>query len=363
VAGVGSDDYKEYADILRACASDPSAGLVLISQDAPAGVGPSAIDHYGKITRAATEVFLEKKAPVVLFSNHSTPSCPEIVNDMIDSGVPYLQGTRESLAAVSHLMRYSMDADRERERETLSGTEPLKYPFPWNAIETRMDELSKGKKFLGEKEGKEILSMLGIPVAKQAVCKNEDELLAAAGAIGYPLVMKIESPDIAHKTEAGGVALGLRDAEEVHSAYETMTRTARERCPDARVEGVTLQKMVPDGVDLIIGMHRDPQFGPVMAYGLGGIYVEVFKDSSLGLIPLDCRKASEMVRCSKSYALLKEIRGRAALDERLPVDVMLRVSEFVERFGSRISAIDINPVRLGTFGICVLDALILLSEQ
>jgi acyl-CoA synthetase (NDP forming) len=360
VAGVGSDDYTKYADILRACASDPSAGIVLVSQDAPAGVGPSAIDHYGKITQATTEVFLEKKVPVVLFSNHSTPSCPEIVKDMIDSGVPYLQGTRESLSAVSHLICYGMDG--EQKKETSAWTESLKYPFSWGVVEKRMDELSKDKKFLGEKEGKEILSMLGIPVAEQIVCKNEDELLLAAVKIGYPLVMKIESPDIAHKTEVEGVALGLRDEREVRSARETMLQIVRERRPEARIEGVTLQKMVPDGVDLIIGMHKDSQFGPVLACGLGGIYVEVFKDSSLGLIPLNSQKALEMVRNSKSYALLKGARGRVALDERLLVDVMLRISGFVEHFADRISAIDINPVRLNLSGMCVLDTLILFSE-
>jgi acyl-CoA synthetase (NDP forming) len=357
VAGVGSDDYKEYADILRACASDPSAGVVLVSQDAPAGVGPSSIDHYGKIARATAEVFLEKKpqkTPVVMFSNHSTPSCPEIVGDMIGSGVPYLQGTKESLLAVSHLIRHSLEVGVKKETVGLS--------FPWDVIETRVNELAKGKKFLGEREGKEILSMLGIPVAEQVLCESEGGLAPAAGKIGYPVVMKIESPDIAHKTEVEGVAVNLRDERELRAAYQAMMKTVKERMPDARIDGVTLQKMAPSGVDLIVGMHRDPQFGPVMAYGLGGVYVEVFGDSALGLVPVCREKALGMVRSSKSYALLKEVRGRAALDENLPVDVILRLSAFAEHFADRLSAIDINPVRLSSSGICVLDALMVLSE-
>jgi acetyltransferase len=292
-----------------------------------------------------------------MFSNHSTPSCPEIVRDMIESGVPYLQGTRESLLAVSHLIRHSLGEETPAPPETLS------YPFSWEAIDTRMNELAKGKKFLGEKEGKEIFSMLGIPVAEQIVCADESELSAAARRIGYPLVMKIESPDIAHKTEAGGVVVGLNGEQEVQKARESMLKTVRERKPDARIEGVTLQKMAPDGVDLIVGMHKDPQFGPVLLYGLGGVYVEVFKDSALGLVPVGREKALEMVRESKSYALLREVRGRAALDEKLPVDILLRVSAFAERFAGLLSAIDLNPIRLSSSGIRVLDALVVFSGE
>jgi acetyltransferase len=362
VAGVGSDDYREYRDILRACTTDPAAGVVIVSQDAPSGVGPSAIDHYGKIARATTEVFNETRqgntaqAPVVLFSNHSTPYCPEIVQDMIDAGVPYLQGTRESLRAIAHFMNYSLQEEKRVPA-------PPEYPCPWDMIEARMDELAKDRKFLGEKEGKEILAMLGIPIAEQIVCRNEKELLAAAAQLGYPLVMKIESPDIAHKTEVEGVSLGLDNEQKIRDSYGAMMKAIRKHRPDARVEGVTLQRMISDGVDLILGTHKDPQFGPVLVYGLGGIYVEVFKDSSLGLIPVDREKALEMVRSSKSFALLQEIRGRPALDKRLLIDVMVRLSGFAEHFAERVSAIDINPIRLGLSGICVLDALIVFEDE
>jgi acyl-CoA synthetase (NDP forming) len=361
VAGVGSDDYTKYADILRACASDPSAGIVLVSQDAPAGVGPSTVDHYGKIARATAEVFLEKTSPVAMFSNHSTPSCPEIVGDMIGLGVPYLQGTRESMLAVSHLIRHSLGVEVGVGKKPAKDAAELSFPFSWDAIESRFNELAKGKKFLGEREGKEILSMLGVPVAEQTLCEKEDDLAAVGEKIGYPVVMKIESPDIPHKTEVEGVAVDLRDERELRSAYKAMMKAVKKRMPAARLDGVTLQKMAPAGVDLIVGMHKDPQFGPVMAYGLGGVYVEVFGDSALGLVPVCREKALDMVRSSKSYALLKEVRGRAALDENLPVEAILRLSAFVERFAFRLSAVDVNPVRLGPSGVLVLDALIILA--
>ena len=354
VAGVGSDNYEDYANVLRACADDPAAGIVLVSQDAPAGVGPSTIDHYGKVARAVTEVYQEKEVPVVMFSNHSTPCNPEIVGDMTAAGVPYLQGTRESLLAVSRLMDYSFA------RETDEAPPVLKFSASWEHIEARFTELAKEKSFLGEKEGKELLSMLGIPAAEQVLCRNEAELPSIAGKIGYPLVLKVESPDIAHKTEAGGVVAGIESEEKLHSAWISMMKTVGERVPQARIEGATLQKMIPDGVDLIIGMHKDPQFGPVMVFGLGGIYVEVFKDSSLGLLPVTEQKARNMIRRSKVNALLGELRGRPALNEELLIDTILRVSEFVVRFEDRLSAIDINPIRIGTFGVCVLDALVLL---
>ena len=359
VGRVGSDDYAEYAEVLRICSDDPACGLVLVSQDAPAGVGPSTIDHYSKVVRAAVEVHNEKrKAPLVVFSNHSGPYCPDIVNGLFEAGVPYLQGTRESLKAVRHLIRHSLDRVEPLEPSALVS------PDAWEKVERKFDELCAGgaKNFLGEKEGKELLSLLGAPVVEQILCRDGEEAERAAKKLGFPLVMKIESPDIAHKTDVGGVVLGLDSPEKVRRAFGEVVARVKEKMPEAKIDGVTLQIMVPEGIDLIVGTHEDPQFGPVLVYGLGGVYVEIFKDSSLGLIPVSRPGARRMIRSSKSWPLLGEVRGRPALDTAPLEDLMLRLSEFAYRFKDRISAVDLNPVRIGTSGLYVLDALMVLKH-
>ncbi|MDR1730730.1 MAG: acetate--CoA ligase family protein [Synergistaceae bacterium] len=355
VGPVGSSNYEDYARVLKICARDPECGLILVSQDAPAGLGPSTISHYTKVVHAVCEVFREG-VPVVMFSNHSGPFCPEILKELFETGVPYLQGTRETIKAVCGLIRHSFDEDAPLEEARFVPE------ADWNALEKKLDELSRGKNFLGEKEGKELMSLLGIPVAEQIFCADESALEPAAAKLGFPIVMKIESPDIAHKTDAGGVALGLESVPALKKAREEMLRNVAKKLPNAKLEGVTLQKMIPDGVDLIVGTHEDPQFGPVLVYGPGGIYVEVFRDSSLGLIPVDRKKVKEMIAKSKSRPLLGEMRGRAAFDTAPLEDLMLRLSEFAYRFREKISATDLNPVRIGSSGVCVLDALIILKQ-
>ncbi|MDR2527882.1 MAG: acetate--CoA ligase family protein [Synergistaceae bacterium] len=355
VGPVGSDNHEDYAKVLRASSEDPACGLVLVSQDAPAGLGPSTIEHYTKVAHAVSECFKDG-VPVVMFSNHSGTACPEILQELFDTGAPYLQGTRESLKAVLQLRRHSF------ERESQPAPSLIAHST-WASIEEKLEEFSAGAKFLGEKEGKELMSMLGIPVTEPRFCKNEEALRDALSELGFPVVMKIESKEIAHKTDVGGVILNLNSEAEVRKAYAEMIAAMGKNLPKTRIDGVSLQKMAPNGIDLILGTHEDPQFGPVLVYGLGGVYVEVFKDSSLGLIPINREKAREIIEKSKSYPLLKEVRGRPAFDLAPLEDLMLRVSEFAYHFKGRISSIDLNPVRIGASGVCVLDALLILRRE
>lgn len=358
VGRVGSDNYAEYLEVLRICSEDPHCGLILVSQDAPAGVGPSTIDHYCRVVRAVVEFHQENRGvPIVVFSNHSGQYCHDIVDGLLEANVPYLQGTRESIKAVHHLINCSLEKNKT---STLSDCVPSEI---WNLVDLKMLELanSTDKKFLGEKEGKELFALLGIPAVHPILCKNENDIERATKELGYPLVMKIESQDIMHKTDVGGVMVGLNSIEIVKKAFSDMIHRVQSKTPNAKIEGVTLQEMVPEGVDLIIGSHEDAQFGHVLVYGLGGIYVEALKDSSLGLIPITKEKAHKMIQNSKSWPLLGEIRGRAALDVDQIENLMMRLSLFVDRYKNQISAIDINPVRIGTFGVYVLDTLIMLK--
>lgn len=361
LAGVGTEDYREYADILRLCAKDSGIGMILVSQDAPTGLGENTIAHYKNITKAVTDIFLEGSVPVVLFSNHSTPAEPRIVSDLIEAGVPYLQGARETILAISHFINHSMSVKVLKTAEVSQS----ERTYDWAGIEKKLHTMKdkNGVGFLSERDSKEIFEMLGLPVKIPLLCRNEEDLTRCAQSVRYPLAMKIESPDIAHKTEIDGVVLNIVGEEKLISEYRKMMENVSRSSPNARIKGVTLQRMAPEGIDLIIGTNTDPQFGPVMLFGLGGIFVEVLKDSSLGLIPLNKSKALSMIGRSKGAPILSKFRGRDALDTDTLANVMVTLSDFAHHFRDEIESIDINPVRIGSSGIDILDALIMFKQK
>ncbi len=210
---------------------------------------------------------------------------------------------------------------------------------------------------INEAEAKRIFLEAGIPFAPECVARSRDEVVSAANEIGYPVVLKILSADIAHKSEAGGVVLGLRDADEVVKAYDTMLVRVREREPRARIEGVLVARMI-EGVETVIGVKRDAVFGPVVMFGLGGVYVEVLKDVTLRLAPVDRATAHEMIRAIKGFPLLAGARGRPPADLDALADALVAMS----RFGAahpEVASAEINPfIALPEGGVAV-DALIL----
>jgi acyl-CoA synthetase (NDP forming) len=210
---------------------------------------------------------------------------------------------------------------------------------------------------INEAEAKRILAEAGIPFAPERIVRTRDEAVAAANEIGFPAVLKVLSADIAHKSEAGGVVLGLRNADDVARAYDTMMATVGKREPNARIEGVLVARMI-EGVETVIGVKRDGVFGPVVMFGLGGVYVEVLKDVTLRLAPVDHAAALEMVRDIKGFPLLAGARGRPAVDLDAIADALVAMS----RFGAAhpdVASAEINPfIALPKGGVAV-DALIL----
>lgn len=358
VAMVGSRDYTEYRDVLRRLAEDEELGAIAVMQDAPLGVGAGTVAHYGNIVRAVLEVAAETTKPIIPFTNHSTPCDPRIVQGLLDAEMPLLQGTRESLLAIKHLLAGS-DAPPTR----TDGEDAAVAEMDWTPVGEALAASRRERESLGEKEGKEFLQLLGIPATRDILCTSEDDVLRAARAIPGRVALKIVSPDILHKTDVGGVALDLAGEEAVLAAWRTMLANVQAKAPDARIQGVAVQEMVADGVDLIIGMNKDPQFGPVLVFGLGGIYVELFKESELGLLPLSREKALEMIRRSRSFRLLGEVRGRPALDIQPLADILVKLGALMERYGDLLREIDLNPVRIGTAGVKVLDAMFVFEPE
>lgn len=215
---------------------------------------------------------------------------------------------------------------------------------------------------LTEIESKELLKQAGIPVIETELARTKKEALSLARRIGLPVALKIASPDIIHKSDSGGVKLGLTNVTQVSNAYNEIISSVRQRFPEVRVEGVSVQKMAPPGVEVIIGMSKDAQFGPVLMFGLGGILVEVLKDVSFRIVPVTKRDAAEMIREIKGYPLLQGYRGQEPANIPSLEGLIVKVSEFVEQ-NPQIRELDLNPVFAYKDGIMAVDARIILEAS
>jgi acetyltransferase len=201
----------------------------------------------------------------------------------------------------------------------------------------------QGRKVLLEHEAKEVVKSYGISVAPTKLAINEDEAIEIARRFGYPVVLKIASPDITHKSDVGGVIMNLKSDEEVAEAFRTIISNVRRYAPTASVYGIVVQKMVPKGREVIVGATKDTTFGHIIMFGLGGIYTELFKDVSFRLTPLTLYEAREMVAETKAYMLLRGFRGEPPADINSIINVLLRVSKLVTDI-PQIAEMDINPL-------------------
>ena len=224
--------------------------------------------------------------------------------------------------------------------------------------------LERGQTTLGEHQAKQLFAAYDIPVTKEQLIRERSGLASAVDAVPPPVVLKIDSPDILHKTEAGLVELGCGSLQEAERAFDRILARSKESHPTARVNGILVQEMVTGVAECIIGMKKDPEFGPTVMFGLGGIFVEVFKDVAFRVTPLTPADAAEMVREVKGYALLAGARGRARADVAALEDVLLKVSRLAVELDHYLEEIDINPivVRPEGMGAVAVDGLIVLDR-
>ena len=210
-----------------------------------------------------------------------------------------------------------------------------------------------------EIEAKELLREYEIPVPVFKLIQNEEEINQIEKDIGYPVVMKIVSPDIIHKSDAGGVKLNIKDEKEAESAYREIVLKAIKYNKKAKISGVIAYKMIPQATETIIGMMKDPHFGPVIMFGLGGIFVEVLKDISFRILPLEERDAREMITEIKGYEILKGARGNPPRDIQAIKEVLMKVSKLTME-NLEINEIDLNPIFVFEKGLQVVDARMIL---
>ena len=220
--------------------------------------------------------------------------------------------------------------------------------------------LGLGRPTLSESESKELLAAWGVASARERRANSAEEAVAAAEELGFPVALKVDSPDILHKTEAGVVRLNLRDAAQVRTAYAEILANAKAYAPQARITGVSVQEMVRDGVEVIIGVSCDPQLGPVLLFGSGGVMVEVYNDVALRRCPITRPEAQAMIAEVKGARLLQGFRGRPAADFAALADTLVRVSYLAMHLEGHLAELDINPLMVlpSGQGVKAADALV-----
>jgi acetyltransferase len=277
------------------------------------------------------------------------------------SAIPTYESPEKAVGAFMYLVTYS------RNRQVLYETPrevPVGFPLNRERLRGAWDEVrSESRDVLTESESKAILTAYDIPVVETLVARSADEAATLAQGLGYPVALKVFSPQITHKTDVGGVELNLIDEHQVRAAFEAIVRRARERRPDATVEGVTVQRMIssPNGVELIIGAKRDPVFGMVLLVGAGGTAAELFQDRALELPPLNERLARRALESLRSWPLLCGYRGRPAVNVDRLIEVLIRFSYLVAD-SPALSELDVNPLLVTPHEVIALDARVVVDR-
>lgn len=352
---LGDASAKGYAQALDVVLAAPEVDAVLVILTPQAMTEPTA-------TAAALIAAKDKSSKPILAAWMGDESVRVAVERLNLAGVATYATPEHAIRAFTNLTAYT------QRRELLYET-PRAVPLTFTLDRTKLHErfnaiTSRGQSVLTEDEAKGVLAAYGIPVADPVPAHTADEAAAAAEQMGYPVVLKVLSPDITHKTEVGGVVLGLTSAGAVRGAFDRIVSSAHRLRPDAQVQGVTVQQMISEavGVELIVGTKRDPVFGPVVMVGLGGIAAEVLRDHALELPPLDERLARRMLESLRSWPLLQGFRGRPPLAVDQLVETLMRFSYLVADV-PQIREIDINPLLVGVDRVVALDARIFVNCQ
>jgi acetate---CoA ligase (ADP-forming) subunit beta len=221
---------------------------------------------------------------------------------------------------------------------------------------------TENRTILTEIEAKQILQEAGIPCSITKLATTKAQAVSLSNEFGYPVVLKVSSVDVTHKSDAGGVKVNLKNQTEVESAFDDIYRSVKEKYPEADIEGIAVQGMAKKGIETIIGMTEDSNFGPVIMFGLGGIFVEVMKDVAFRIVPFEKQDATEMINEIKGKKLLEGYRGADPVDIPCLEDMLLKLSGFIDSTPG-IEEIDMNPVFAYKDGALVVDARIILSEK
>jgi acetate---CoA ligase (ADP-forming) len=355
-------DSALYKNCVRILASDASIDLVLAAQDCAPTISDDQATLYSNVSRAVAEVAPDLgisfdggngvAKPVIFASNISLGLHPTVTAPLAGSRVPALQGTRNTLLAIRSLI----DHARLR-REGL--------PDAGEVPRAQTPILAASKDALTERGTKAILRQYGVPVCEDALALTADAAVEIGGRIRGPVVLKIESRDIVHKSDVGGVTIGVRGEAEIRAAYATMMDRVRAATPHARIDGILVQPMIPDGVDVFVGVKQHERFGLAIVVGLGGVDVELWHDTALALLPLDPASIRKLIAKTRVAAMVAGRRGRGPFDEPALVEAIEAIGRFALAEREHLQELDVNPLRVLPIGqgAIVLDATVVTRHQ
>lgn len=281
-------------------------------------------------------------------------SIPKAATELGKNGIPFIPGNLNPIRALSKLVKYSRKY-RQKQMQ-------VSY-IPEFDRKKKLAGLLQPGKVLSESQASHVLEMYGIPTTKSGVAATENEAINLAKEIGYPVALKIDSSDIPHKSDANAIMLNLTSESEIKNAFEKIYHNAKIFNPDAQINGISVQEMLPKGVEVIVGVTNDSVFGPVIMFGLGGVFVEIFEDISFRVTPITKQDAIEMIEEVKSYKILKGARGKPPVDIDAIADVLLKVSTLVSHYRNEIKELDINPLIVYENGVVAADAMLVVHES
>ncbi len=333
--------------VLHALLDDDGIDLVGMALSARRAAGPGQ----QKLLDQAVACAGKSAKPLFVLSLASNSLTGDYRTFSADTGVPMVEDVAGGMKAVRRLVDYAAFRRRLKGPRTPAASVDFQAPERGGA--------------LTEYESKQILARTGIVMTREELAETPEDALDIAGRLGVPVALKVQSPDVPHKSDAGGVHLGAASPEEVEAAWHRVVRNVQAKHPESRIDGVLVQEMVADGLEVIVGMVHDAQFGPLVMLGLGGVYVEVFKDAAFRLAPVDDVDVREMLQELRGAALFRGVRGGKPRDVDALVDCVVRFGDFVSQNAGRFTAVEMNPVmvRPQGNGVAVADALITVSDK
>jgi acyl-CoA synthetase (NDP forming) len=348
---IGDAHYDRYENGLKAALSDPNvdAATVLLSPTAVIEV-----DKVAEVIVEAREKYPDKPITAAFTGGFAVEKA---VNYLQEHGVPTYAFPEPGVHTLIGMTKYSELREAVQDQEEWAFDDVDK-----DRVQAIFDRVvADGRNLLLSPEAAEVAEAYKIPAAPSRLATSAEEAQKFARDMGFPVVMKIASPDIMHKTDIGGVKVGLKSEEEVKEAFESIMENSKKGAPDAKIYGVEVQKMMPKGDEIIIGMIKDPTFGPMVAFGSGGILVNLLQDASFRLASgLAKREVEQMITETKAYTILKGFRGADPDDIPAICEAIARVAQLCRDF-PQISELDINPVFAYPKGLSALDIKIKLS--
>jgi acetate---CoA ligase (ADP-forming) len=328
---LGDARADRYRFAMDHVAADPNVDGIMVV------LTPQAMTEIEETATAVVELSRSIEKPI-LACFMGEASLEQAIDTLVENGVPNYPFPERAALAFHAMSAY---------REIRSRPEPefTSFEADRESVRALFDRvLQEDRVSIGDFESREVLKAYQFRIPESEIAKNPDQAIEIATRIGFPVVLKIASPDILHKTDVGGVKVGLRNAEEVRDAFELMVYRAERYIPDADIWGCLVQQMVPQGgLEVLVGMNRDPQFGPLVTFGLGGIYVETLKDVTFRIAPFSRQEAQQMLSEIRAHALLDGVRGQPTYDKDAIVEALLRIGQLVQDF-PEIAELDINPL-------------------